>query len=182
MHQVEGLSILRLVRLVEERPQASEDGAGLLLLPEPVMGHGHEGQGRRGTLVGPIGFPQGIERPPVSAGTVQGHAEAEAILSLIGGQAAGVLGLGAALYRAGRYREAIETLEKTDRLDAGSPSAQAFLAMAHHQLGQKEQARAVLARLRALFDQPHRAKDAEAFDLMHEAEALIAPPRATTER
>ena len=54
--------------------------------------------------------------------------------------------------------------------------------MAHHQLGQQEQARAALARLRALFDQPHWAKDAEALDLLHEAEALIAPPRATTER
>jgi hypothetical protein len=45
-----------------------------------------------------------------------------------------------------------------------------------------EQDRTVLARLRALFDQPHRVKDSEALDLMHEAEALIAPPRATTER
>ena len=49
-------------------------------------------------------------------------------------------------------------------------------------LGQHQQARAVRARLRALFDQPHWAKDADALDLMHEAEALIAPPRATTER
>jgi hypothetical protein len=54
--------------------------------------------------------------------------------------------------------------------------------MAHHRLEQREHARAVLARLRALHDQPHGAKDAEALDLMHEAEALIAPPRATTER
>jgi hypothetical protein len=54
--------------------------------------------------------------------------------------------------------------------------------MAHHRLGHREQARAVLARLRALFDQPHWAKDAEALALMHEAEALISPPRAATER
>jgi WD40 repeat protein len=92
------------------------------------------------------------------------------------------IGLGAALYRAEHYREAIETLGGADRLDKDSPARLAFLAMAHHKLGQHEQARAVLARLRALFDQPHRAKDAEAFDLMHEAEALIAPPRTTTER
>ena len=64
----------------------------------------------------------------------------------------------------------------------GSPAALAFLAMAHHRLGQQEQARAVLARLRALLDQPQRAKDAEVLDLMLEAEALIAPPRETTER
>jgi hypothetical protein len=29
---------------------------GLLALPEPVMGHGHERQGRRGNLVELIGF------------------------------------------------------------------------------------------------------------------------------
>jgi len=92
------------------------------------------------------------------------------------------IGLGAALYRAGRYREAIETLGTADRSDKGSPAALTFRALAHHRLGQHEQARANLARLRALFDQPRRAKDAEALDLMHEAEALIAPPRATTER
>jgi hypothetical protein len=45
-----------------------------------------------------------------------------------------------------------------------------------------EQDGTVLARLRALFDQPHRVKDSEATDLMHGAEALIAPRRATTER
>ena len=45
-----------------------------------------------------------------------------------------------------------------------------------------EQDRTVLGRLRALFDQPHRVKDSEAIDLMHEAEALIAPRRVTTER
>jgi Flp pilus assembly protein TadD len=90
--------------------------------------------------------------------------------------------LGAAYYRAGHNRETVETLEKADRLDKDSPAALAFLAMAQHRLGQHDQARAVLVRLRMLFDQPHRAKDAEALDLMHEAEALISPPRATTER
>ena len=45
-----------------------------------------------------------------------------------------------------------------------------------------EQDRTVLARLPALFDQPQRAKDAEALELMHEAEAMIAPPSASTER
>jgi hypothetical protein len=92
------------------------------------------------------------------------------------------LGLGAALYRAGRYREAVKTLGATDRLDKDSPARLAFLAMAHHQFGQREQARANLAHLHKLLDQPRGMKDAEALDLMHEAEALIAPPRATTER
>jgi WD40 repeat protein/serine/threonine protein kinase len=92
------------------------------------------------------------------------------------------LGLGAALYRAGRYREALETLGKAHRPDTGSPATLAFLATAHHQLGQHERARAALARLRQLLDQPRWAKDAEARDLVHEAETLIARPVATTER
>ena len=90
-------------------------------------------------------------------------------------------GLGAALHRGGRYQEAIDTLGAADQPDRSSPAALAFRAMAHHQLGQHEQACAVLARLRGIVDQPHWAKDAETLDLMHEAEALIAPPRATTE-
>ena len=47
----------------------------------------------RGTLVGPIGSLQGLDRLLVSAGAVEGRAEADAILLPIGGQAAGVLGL-----------------------------------------------------------------------------------------
>jgi len=90
--------------------------------------------------------------------------------------------LGAALYRAGRYREAIETLGKADRLDNGSPAALAFLAMAQYQLGQRQQAQTDVARLRELLNQPRWAKDAENLGLRHEAEALTARPAATTER
>jgi Tol biopolymer transport system component len=92
------------------------------------------------------------------------------------------IGLGAALHRAGRYREAIETLGRADRPDQSSPAALAFLIMAHHRLGQQEQARADLARLREALNQPRWAKGAETLDLVHEAQALIATPRATTER
>jgi dipeptidyl aminopeptidase/acylaminoacyl peptidase len=83
-------------------------------------------------------------------------------------------GLGAALYRSGRYREAIETLEKADRLDNGSPEVLAFLAMAHHRLGQQEQARTVLARLLKILDRTRGTKDADSLNLVHEAEALIS--------
>jgi predicted Zn-dependent protease len=92
------------------------------------------------------------------------------------------IGLGAALDRAGRYREAIATLRRTDRPDTGSPAALAFLTMAHHRLGQHQQARANRAHLYKLLDQPRGMKEAEALVLMHEAEASIAPRRATTER
>jgi tetratricopeptide (TPR) repeat protein len=91
------------------------------------------------------------------------------------------IGKGAALYRAGRYREAIETLGTADRLDKDSRAVLAFLAMAHHQLRHREQALAKLARLREVVNQPRWEKDAETLCLMREAEALVAP-QTTPER
>jgi hypothetical protein len=93
VHQVEGLSVLRLARVVEALSQASECGPGLLALPELVMGHGPEGQSCWGTLVGPIGLPQGLDRLPATVGAVERRPEADAILLPIGSQAAGVLRL-----------------------------------------------------------------------------------------
>jgi hypothetical protein len=90
-------------------------------------------------------------------------------------------GLGAAQYRAGLYREAIATLGGAEPANKCSPAVLAFLAMAHYQLGQREQAQAILACLRELLDQPRWAKDAETQDLVHEAQALVGPT-ATTER
>jgi eukaryotic-like serine/threonine-protein kinase len=92
------------------------------------------------------------------------------------------IGLGAALYRAGRNREAIETLGTADRADKGPPAALAFRALAHHRLGQHEQARAELALLREIMARSRGSKEAETLDLMREAQALITPPRATIER
>jgi hypothetical protein len=45
--------------------------------------------------------------------------------------------------------------------------------MSHHQLGQREQAKSDLARLRQILDQARWAKDAETMDFVHEARALI---------
>jgi WD40 repeat protein len=100
--------------------------------------------------------------------------QAEHACRLLPGKGKYMTTLGAAYYRAGHFRETIEILEKADRLDKDSPAALAFLAMAHHQLGQREQAQSDLARLRQILDQPRWAKDAETLDLAHEAEALIA--------
>jgi WD40 repeat protein len=82
------------------------------------------------------------------------------------------LGLGAALYRAGRYQEAIETLKRADRPDTSSPAVLAFLALAHHQLGEREPARADLGRLRALVKQPEQARNEEARAFLREVEAI----------
>jgi WD40 repeat protein/serine/threonine protein kinase len=81
--------------------------------------------------------------------------------------------LGAAQYRAGKYPDALATLEEADRLQPGTPAGLAFLAMTQYQLEQKEQARAALARLRQAVQEPHRAKDGEAQGFLHEAESLI---------
>jgi hypothetical protein len=90
--------------------------------------------------------------------------------------------LGAAYYHSGRYREAIETQGGAHRPDTGSPVALAFLAMAHRQFGQHDQARTGLARLRAILDRPRGTKDAEILDLVHEDHALVAPQEMATER
>jgi tetratricopeptide (TPR) repeat protein len=86
--------------------------------------------------------------------------------------------VGAAQYRTGRYREALETLQKAELLNKKYfkqplPVALAFEAMAQHQLGQKEQAEATLARLRDLMQQPDQAIKPDAQALWREAEELL---------
>jgi hypothetical protein len=85
------------------------------------------------------------------------------------------IGLGVAQYRLGkfekeRYAEAQATLTTCD---PNHPAALAFLALAQHQLGEKEQARATLARLRELMKRPEWAAHAESRADLHEAAALI---------
>jgi WD40 repeat protein/serine/threonine protein kinase len=65
--------------------------------------------------------------------------------------------LGAALYRAGRFAEATRSLEESNknRGDDGDPRGFAFLAMAHHRLGQRAEATRWLDKLAA-----HRPKGA----------------------
>ena len=86
--------------------------------------------------------------------------------------------LGAVLYRAGRYEEAIRRLGEGNRLrgEEGLPSAWPFLAMAHHRLGYRDEARRWLDRLRS--HQPRTIPDQfwdelELRLLRSEAEAVI---------
>jgi tetratricopeptide (TPR) repeat protein len=85
--------------------------------------------------------------------------------------------LGVAFYRQGDWTKALETLEQSEKRnttkDGSLPADLAFLAMAHQQLGHKEQARAALARLRAVMKQPAWEKNAEDQGFLHEAEGLI---------
>jgi hypothetical protein len=84
------------------------------------------------------------------------------------------IGLGAAQYRLGRfekerYRDALATLSKCDD---NAPIALALRAMTRHRLGQPDQARATLGRLRALL-KGAPAANAETVDFLREAAALI---------
>jgi tetratricopeptide (TPR) repeat protein len=86
--------------------------------------------------------------------------------------------LGAALYRAGRYDEAIRRLEEAIRVrdGVGVPADWAFLAMAHHRLGHPDAARRWLDRLRE--HQPSMAPDQFWYELevrllRSEAESVI---------
>jgi hypothetical protein len=108
---------------------------------------------------------------------------------------------GVAQYRAGHYPQARATLMQADLLHRTTvarlacltlqfpqallplwqaqpyrevvPANLAFLAMTHHQLGQKELAQAALARLREITENPEWAKDNEAQSILGEVEALV---------
>jgi hypothetical protein len=97
--------------------------------------------------------------------------------------------VGAALYRAGRFEEAIGRLNESAAAMGGKwvPKASAFLAMAHHRLGHQDEAQRWLDKLAA-----YRPKagsdfswdDVEIRILRREAESLVlgsrpaAPPSA----
>jgi WD40 repeat protein/predicted Ser/Thr protein kinase len=78
--------------------------------------------------------------------------------------------LGVAQYRVGAYKDALETLRRCGKTRMGyiDRAAAAFTAMALHQLGQQEEAKAALERLRDLC----KAKPAQPF--LSEAEKIIA--------
>jgi WD40 repeat protein/serine/threonine protein kinase len=85
--------------------------------------------------------------------------------------------LGVAQYRSGHYREAVATLTESDRLNSAGalgsqPADLALLALAHHRLGEPDQARAALGRLRALMKTPEHASTSEDQLFLSEAETI----------
>jgi WD40 repeat protein len=95
--------------------------------------------------------------------------------------------LGVALYRAREYKEAVKTLSRSDKQEQGTlessiPAELAFLVMAHHSLGQEEQAQARLTQLRETMKKPQWAANAEAKGFLREAEALLQGPAAKPKR
>jgi hypothetical protein len=90
-------------------------------------------------------------------------------------QAAYRLGLAVTQYRLGKfekehYAKALATLT---RCPQDNPTTLAFLAMTQYQLGQKEQARTTLARLRAVMTKPTWTANVEAGAFLREAVTLI---------
>jgi hypothetical protein len=87
--------------------------------------------------------------------------------------------LGVAQYRLTLYPEAVATLKRAAALDmvahggSSHPRDLAFLALAQHRLGQREQARTTLCRLRESMTKPTRGQDKEAQVFLCEAEAMI---------
>jgi hypothetical protein len=86
--------------------------------------------------------------------------------------------LGATLYRSGRFAEAIRALEEShqERGDDGDPRGFAFLAIAHHRMGHRAEAKRWLDRLAA--SRPRKESDFSWDDveidiLRREAESLL---------
>jgi hypothetical protein len=92
-----------------------------------------------------------------------------------------------AQYRAGEFAEAVKSLTESDKRNHVSrkdsvPEDLAFLAMAYHKLGQKDQAQATLTRLRDIMNVPaylpvqsSRWADGRGF-LLKEADSLLQEP------
>lgn len=94
--------------------------------------------------------------------------------------------LGVALYRAGKFDEAIATLTKAEEQYAKAggqqPADWAFLAMAQFKLGRTDEAKKSLSRLRELMKDKQHGDKAENQSFLREAEVLIegkttAPPQ-----
>jgi WD40 repeat protein len=103
--------------------------------------------------------------------------QAEAAVCLAPGDGNILNTLGVAQYRQGRYVEALATLTKSEKLNAtkdGSlPEDLTFLAMAEHQIGKKDDAKATLGRLHEVMKRPRWANNVEAQGFLREAEELI---------
>lgn len=85
-------------------------------------------------------------------------------------------------YRVSQYRQAIATLLRADRMNGGIPGDLAFLAMAYHKLGQIEEARDSLNRLREAMMKPEWATNGEARSFLREAEELLQPEGDKTKK
>jgi Flp pilus assembly protein TadD len=87
--------------------------------------------------------------------------------------------LGMALYRLGKYQEALSTLRRADELNQATPGGPvpadlAFLAMSRYQIHDKDRAQSTLSQLRETLQNPKWSRNEEAQSLLKEVEALLA--------
>ncbi len=81
--------------------------------------------------------------------------------------------LGVAQYRCGLMAVALATLTRTNAMnEEKEPADLAFLALAQHRLGQSEEARTTLVRLREVMKDPKHPGNPEAKTFLREAEAI----------
>ncbi len=81
--------------------------------------------------------------------------------------------LGVAQYRCGLMAEALATLKRSNDLNTQrEPADLAFLALAQQRLGQSDEARVTLSRLREVMKDPRWAGDSEAQAFLREAEMI----------
>ncbi|MBK9187504.1 MAG: protein kinase [Phycisphaerales bacterium] len=118
--------------------------------------------------------------PVTAEAAAKALAEARHAVELAPDQGFYVNTLGVALYRAGEFAQALETLTRSETMNAKGtagpqPSDIAFIAMAHWKLGHAEGAHAALARLRTLAAKDRWKNDDESRRFLAEAEALIDP-------
>jgi eukaryotic-like serine/threonine-protein kinase len=104
---------------------------------------------------------------------------AEAACRLVPQESTFVNTLGDARYRAGQYREALDDLNRSLKLNAAqfggpSPADLAFLAMAQHRLGQNAEARKTLDQLHDAMSKKPWSDDDESEAFSDEAISLIA--------
>jgi len=104
--------------------------------------------------------------------------QAEAACRLVPNDGVFLTTLGMARYRVGQYEEAVAALVQADRIRTDNwnglsfPADLAFLALSRHRLGQTDQARALLSRLRETMKGPQWTLDGDAEGWLHEAEAI----------
>jgi tetratricopeptide (TPR) repeat protein len=103
--------------------------------------------------------------------------QAKAAVQAVPGNGNFLNSLGIAHYRLGHYAEALRTLMQSEKLNATKeglhPVDLAVLAMAQHQLGEKDKARETLSRLREVMNLVGWAKNPEAKGFLSEAAMLI---------
>jgi Flp pilus assembly protein TadD len=88
---------------------------------------------------------------------------------------------GVAQYRADKFPEALQTLQRSDemnrtRLKSSIPDDLAFLAMTCHRLGKRDQAQGYLDQLRKAMAKPRWANNQEKKRFLAEAETLLKQP------